>query len=282
MDKVVFLVDNRPADGQSALGTEHGLSMYVEMGGHKILVDMGKSDLFWENSRKLGIDLKGVDFAFISHGHNDHCGGLPHFIGNCPDKRVYFSSRIAGAQYFSSKGGADRAIHIDHNFFDDHIKAGGNLIPVNQSIWITPSVAAIKCNCNKFSTPDGNRYLKKSSGGADRALPDDFDHELSLVFKNEEGLVILSSCSHCGVANIIASAKEFTREHRVRGFVGGFHIVDWAGVSGEVENVVKELEIVAPGAKIWTGHCTGICAENEIYSKMLDIQFFRTGMQVRL
>ena len=58
------------------LKTEHGLSLFIETENHKILFDMGQTNLFLENAKNLNINLEEVDFAVLSHGHYDH-GGLP-------------------------------------------------------------------------------------------------------------------------------------------------------------------------------------------------------------
>lgn len=53
-------------------------------------------------------------------------------------------------------------------------------------------------------------YQKKNGG----FLPDNFDHEQSLVFETEKGLVIFSSCSHAGAADIIREVSETFPEKR--------------------------------------------------------------------
>lgn len=53
---------------------EHGLSLYIEACGKKILFDMGQTDMFSRNAKKLGAELSDVDIAVLSHGHYDHGG----------------------------------------------------------------------------------------------------------------------------------------------------------------------------------------------------------------
>lgn len=75
--RIIILSDNRTDN--PLLETEHGLSVYLENNGRRYLLDTGASDLFMRNAEKLGVDLSEVDYCLISHGHNDHIGGLPAF-----------------------------------------------------------------------------------------------------------------------------------------------------------------------------------------------------------
>ena len=76
--KITALTENTSADPR--FGAEHGLSLYIEANGHRILFDSGQTELFERNASLLGIDLAGVDIAVLSHGHYDHSGGLKRFL----------------------------------------------------------------------------------------------------------------------------------------------------------------------------------------------------------
>lgn len=76
--KVTVLVENT-APQDSGLTPEHGLSLYIQYREHNILLDAGCSQAFAHNAQALGVDLKQVDLAVLSHGHFDHADGLRYF-----------------------------------------------------------------------------------------------------------------------------------------------------------------------------------------------------------
>ena len=75
--RVSVLVDNEDGTG---LKGEWGLSFYIEYGDSVILLDAGLSALFAENASGLGLDLSKVDFAVLSHAHDDHANGFDRFF----------------------------------------------------------------------------------------------------------------------------------------------------------------------------------------------------------
>lgn len=99
--RLVVLSDNRTNNQQ--LETEHGLSVYMECSSGKYLLDTGASDLFIRNAKVLGINLADVDYCLISHGHNDHIGGLPYFLKLNNKAKVILSETIPGTEYASMR-----------------------------------------------------------------------------------------------------------------------------------------------------------------------------------
>ena len=271
MVKIKVLIDNQPGD-DALLECEHGLSFYIETGCSRVLCDMGASEKFISNASRMGIDLSAIDFAFVSHGHTDHTGGLPDYLKAFGEKKVYLSERISKEMYFSSRRGSRRDISTERSVFENH---QDRLVLLKDSCWITPEIAAVYTDVHEHSQPLGNAFLSKEVYGEESL--DNFGHELSLVVLTSEGLVIVSSCSHGGAANIIKSCCRFTGMPRIYAFVGGLHLVDGEQTTSEVEAFVKEIKTECPDIKIYTGHCTGELAKQELVNRSLDIRIFKTG-----
>lgn len=77
--QITTLIENM-ADDAGELVCEHGLSLYIEFAGKKILFDTGQTGAFLSNAKKLGKAVTDVDGIIISHGHYDHSGGVPGLV----------------------------------------------------------------------------------------------------------------------------------------------------------------------------------------------------------
>jgi len=100
--KISVLVDNYVTI--PGLKAEHGLSILIETGLHKILFDCGQSSLLIENAKKLNLGLMDLDKIVLSHGHYDHTGGLAsllEYIGK--EIEIYAHTDIFDKKY-SRKG----------------------------------------------------------------------------------------------------------------------------------------------------------------------------------
>ncbi len=72
--RITVLVDNEPGPG---LRADWGLSVYVDSGSWRALFDAGGDPAVLEhNAARLGVDLRSLDFAVVSHHHLDHVGGF--------------------------------------------------------------------------------------------------------------------------------------------------------------------------------------------------------------
>ena len=76
--KATVVVDNIK---QGDIQGEWGLSIFIQDdNGKNIMLDVGGSDLFAENAKKLGIDISTADYAVLSHAHYDHSNGMACFF----------------------------------------------------------------------------------------------------------------------------------------------------------------------------------------------------------
>jgi len=274
--KITILIDNTP-DAQQALDAEHGLSMLVEADGRRMLIDTGLSGKFIDNARRAGISLEGLDFCFLSHGHNDHSGGLRQLLETYPDTKVFLSERIFHERYFTSRHEERQDLSTDAETLRQY---ADRLQPVQESTWLADRIAAVSCSHDEFPKPLGNIFLTKEVGAQSAA--DDFDHEMALAIVTDRGLVIFSSCSHGGAINIMKSCQDFTGEKRVCAFVGGLHFIDCQQTASEVAAFASALRATFPDTKIFTGHCTSDSAKHFLSEAIPNIHFFRTGEQFEI
>ena len=97
--------------------------------------------------------------------------------------------------------------------------------------------------------------------------------ETALAYKSEDGLVIISGCSHSGVENIIEHAKYVTGESRVNTLIGGLYLINR---SEEEINRLGEYLRDQSVQRIFPCHCTDLEAKI-ILSKYVKIEDVATG-----
>src|SRR5213082_719493 len=87
-DRVTILYD---AFGKpSGMKKDWGYSALVEYGGKRILFDTGNNaEIFAQNVKVSGVDLKKLDFAVISHRHGDHTGGMNYLLTVNPQVKIF-------------------------------------------------------------------------------------------------------------------------------------------------------------------------------------------------
>lgn len=275
--KITVLVENT---GPSELKIEHGLSLYIEFNDKKYLLDAGPSDSFFKNAHALSIDLDRVDKAVLSHGHYDHGNGFMVFLNQYKDKVVYGAKNIFD-DYYSGSGGSVHYIGLSSKL--KQMKNRFNTIlkdtKIDEKIYLI---------LDDVSNTKEIGVQKKLYKKVDDVLqPDNFDHELSLVFDTPKGLVICNSCSHAGLESIVDNIKKRLNKP-VYAYVGGLHMKSTKNhieTSSFTEEQIQNLCIFIKKniQYVLTGHCTGNVSYDLLKKYLKDrIDFLTTGKTIEI
>lgn len=244
--------------------TEHGLSLHIQTPEHSILFDMGASDLFLENAKRMDVDLAAVDVAVLSHGHNDHGGGLNAFL-NANAKAPVYVSRYAFETHLSSSG--------EDAGLDPALEQNPRIVHVGEALRLDDTLELYACNNRKrerYMDPYG---LCVRRGEA--ILPDDFLHEQYLLIREGEKRVLISGCSHKGVLNIVSWLRPDV-------LVGGFHFMKIDPENGGREALEEAARILlAFDTQYYTCHCTGTPQYEFLSRRMGDrLRYLAAGQTV--
>ena len=252
--KLVTLMENTTACDN--LRCEHGLSLYLETGNHKILFDAGQSSAFAENAEKLGVDLREVDFAVLSHGHYDHGGGLERFLEINKTAPVYISSH-AFEPHYSANG---------YIGLDLQLQGKEQLRSVAEETALAEGITLYQLDV----VPADTAGLEMEEQG--QRKPDDFRHEQYLLVEEGGKRILISGCSHKGILQIMEAFRPDI-------LVGGFHFMK---ITAE-ETLRKAAEkLLEYDTVYYTGHCTGQTQYAYLKSVMGDqLHYIATGTTVQ-
>lgn len=276
------LIDNIRLNNRTDLAIERGLSIHASSMGKSILFDAGSSEAFCDNAALLNVDINNVDAAVISHRHHDHCNGVTHFLDRNSKAPVYFRE-CEETNYLFKTFGFKSNVGINKQLL---AKGASRLIFVNQMTEISPNIFIITDLSNKYAKPKGNKYLFTESDGY--CKPDKFDHELLLVVKESDGLIVFTGCAHSGVLNMIDTAISHFPNTKIKAVVGGFHLVGLplfnsiGGTKKQIEEIGESI-LNYPIDKLYTGHCTGMKAYHILKGVLGDrLEYFPTGRSITI
>lgn len=235
--KITVLMENTTC--RDDLVCEHGLSLYIEAAGKRILFDTGASAAFADNAEKLGIDLSQVDLCILSHGHYDHGGGLKRFLEVNDHAPVYVSRHAFGDYY----NGEETYIGLDWELLSEE-----RITFVRDNLTLSDMLSLHACTGFPqpyYTDPYGMQAKRKG-----QLEPDDFRHEMYLLIRDGARRIIVSGCSHRGVMNI---KTWFAPDV----FIGGFHLMKLDPEKEATRLKFTALELMKKDTVYYTGHCTG-------------------------
>lgn len=259
---VTVLAEDSVGYELSLLG-QHGISLLLEaeLGSEKrtVLMDVGQNHKALRfNMDELGVDPRSIDAVVITHCHYDHTGGLtelvravgktdfpviahpdtfrPHFV-NSPFLR-HVGVRPEDSREKLEETGA--FLYLTRDPF--------SILPGLRTTGEVPRETAFEEPGIALSTIQNSRVV-------DDLVMDDISLAAEL---RDQGLVVLTGCSHAGIVNIVRHAQKITGETRLEGIVGGFHLIE-----ADKQRIAKTVDALADMSPNWiaAGHCTGFQAQ---------------------
>jgi len=269
--KLTVLTDNNTIIDRYYLG-EPALCFYLEEGDHRILFDTGYSDVFIRNAEALGIDLHAVTDIVLSHGHNDHTGGLRYLMDamNCTNVRLTAHPGVfAKREYEGLSVGSPvteeecRACGIRMNLTCTPVKISDRLTFLGEIPRVMSFESAFPVGMIREHGTESEDYVMDDS---------------ALVFRGKEGLTVITGCSHSGICNITEYAQSLTEEVLpLQGVIGGFHLMK---DDRQLRETVSYLKEHVTGT-LCPCHCVSLYAKHCLM-KELPVKEVGVGMTLEL
>ncbi len=250
---------------------EHGFAAFLETERGNYLFDTGRGEGLIFNLLQFDKDVLSIQKIFLSHGHQDHTGGLASLLELLGEAEVLAHPDLFAVRYrITQKEGKQIKRFIGLKFRRPYLESlGGKFIlekdfrEVTREMYLTGEVP------RKTLFERGDPHLFAETHG--ELVPDPFLDDQSLILEGPRGLVLVLGCAHSGTINILKHAMEKTGIDRVSAVIGGTHL-DFASPQ-QVEDTITALKEYGV-EKIGVSHCTGLKAASRLYSEFGEGFFF--------
>ncbi|MFU0855107.1 MBL fold metallo-hydrolase [Kluyvera cryocrescens] len=238
----VLLENHRSEGANPALRAKAGLSLLLQDAQTSILFDTGPDDSFMRNATLMGVDLSDVTATVLSHGHYDHCGGVPWLADN---SRIICHPDLGHERFAAlSFAGSQRKIKklsLDIDYLRHRMEYTRAPVQISDRFIWSGEIAV--------ENPLAYGVLAGPS-----ATTDYVTDEGVLIYLSDRGLVIITGCGHRGLENIVRHCQNITGIRQVHALIGGFHLR--SALPGElwrVRRFLRELNVDT----VMGCHCTG-------------------------
>jgi len=212
----------------------------------------------------LGFSLAGAEAIVLSHGHNDHTGGLQAARETAPQARPFLHRAALSQKFVRDAEGTTRSIGMDPATAEAIPKAATGVTwtskpaEVLDGIFVTGEIP----RQNTFEDT-GGPFFRDPAG----AQPDPLLDDQALYFDTKDGLVILLGCAHSGVVNTLEYVQHLTGGRPIHAILGGLHLL-----KASPERMEKTIAAFRR-LEIWRlapAHCTGLPALAQLWTAFPD------------
>jgi 7,8-dihydropterin-6-yl-methyl-4-(beta-D-ribofuranosyl)aminobenzene 5'-phosphate synthase len=252
--QITVLVDNTTLIDRY-FQSEPALSLLIEDAGRKVLFDCGYSGVFLDNARKMGVRLSDLDAVCLSHGHLDHSWGLEALTRHLCEERL--EGRPCARPSLLAHPAAFRSIRDGGN-----PELGPLLEPDklarHYDLRLCAAPAALSERLLFLGEIPRRHEFEAAAGIGVKDGEDGPDHvpdDTALAWRGDDGLVIVTGCSHAGICNIVDHAVALTGESRIQDIIGGLHLLSPS--AERLNRTVKHLRALAPRS-LSPCHCTDL------------------------
>lgn len=259
---------------REAFIAEHGYSLLLTVRqGHRtetILYDVGLGrQTAIHNMDVLGINCGDIRALVLSHGHADHHAGLEGMFQRVGQRRMplvlhpdaWLERKIVFPTGAEVRMPPPCRRDLDRVGWQVVEERGPSLL-LDGMVLVTGQIERV----TDFEKGFPLQYAQTKEGWEKDTWI--WDDQAVVCNVKGKGLVVLSSCSHSGVINVLLHARRLTGVDRIYAFIGGLHLTGGL-FEPIIPRTMDELTTINP-AVVVPGHCTGWKATFELARRLPD------------